>query len=212
MNRTSHPLVYYITDRKSAPAGDVLAVIAAAARAGVDWIQVREKDLATRALQELAAQAVAACAGTPARLLVNDRLDVALAAGAAGVHLPSDSFSPRIIRVKFGRELLIGVSCHSDEEVACAEREGADFVVFGPVFETRSKLRYGPPLGLDRLREVCRAARIPVLALGGIRLENAGACLEAGASGIAAISLFQQAPSVGELVAKLRARGGAASG
>lgn len=207
MNRTSPPLLYYITDRKSVPGGEVLPVIRTAARVGIDFIQIREKDLDTRALAALVAGAVEACAGSAARLLVNDRLDVAWVSGAAGVHLPADSFPPSLLRARFGEKWLIGVSCHSREDVERAEREGADFVVFGPVFETVSKLGYGPPLGLDRLREACRAARIPVLAVGGIRLENAAACLEVGAGGIAAITLFQKAESMDELIGKLRALG-----
>ena len=183
-----------------------MAVIAAAARAGVDLIQVREKDQSTRELLALVEQAVAVCAGTSARLLVNDRLDVALAAGPnVGVHLPADAIAPRVLRGRFGGGLLIGVSCHSVDEVARAETDGADFVVFGPVFETPSKIAYGPPLGLEKLAEACRAVRIPVLALGGITRENAGACLAAGASGLAAIRLFQQAESMEALVRELHA-------
>lgn len=212
MKRTSqpaaagHPLLYYITDRRQLSGGDVLAVIAAAARAGVDLIQVREKDLSTRELLALIEQAVAACAGTSVRLLVNDRLDVALAAGPdVGVHLPADAIAPCVLRGRFGGGLLIGVSCHSAIEVARAETDGADFVVFGPVFETPSKIAYGPPLGLEKLAEASRAVRIPVLALGGITRENAGACLAAGASGLAAIRLFQQTESMEALVRELRA-------
>lgn len=212
MKRTSqpaaagHPLLYYITDRRQAPGGDVLSIIAAAARAGLDFIQVREKDLGTRELLALVEKAVAVCARTTARLLVNDRLDVALAAGpAVGVHLPADAISPRLLRAKFGKGLLIGVSCHSVEEVKQAETEGADFVVFGPVFETLSKIDYGPPQGLEKLAEAGRVVRIPVFALGGITRGNARACLAAGASGLAAITMFQRAESLEALVRELRA-------
>lgn len=201
-----HPLLYYITDRRAVPGDDVLPVIAAAARAGVDLIQVREKDLDTRALLALVEKAAAACAGTSARLLVNDRLDVALAAGPGiGVHLPAESFSPRVLRTKFGEELLMGVSCHSLDEVKRAEADGANFVVFGPVFETPSKIAYGRPLGLAALAEACRAVQIPVLALGGVTFNNAASCFAAGASGLAAITLFQQAEPMETLVRELRA-------
>lgn len=201
-----HPRLCYITDRRQLPRANLLPFITAAARAGVDMIQVREKDLDARALLALVEKAVAACEGTSARLLVNDRLDVALAVGAnVGVHLPADSFSPRVLRAKFGEGLLIGASCHSVEEVKRAEAEGADFVVFGPVFETPSKIAYGPPLGLAALADACRAVRIPVLALGGVTLENAARCLAAGASGLAAITMFQQVESMDALVRELRA-------
>lgn len=212
MKRTSqpalagHPLLYYITDRRQLPSGDVLPIIAAAARAGLDFVQVREKDLCTQELLALVEKAVTACTGTTARLLVNDRLDVALAVGpAVGVHLPADAISPRVLRATFGKGLLIGVSCHSVEEVKQAETEGADVVVFGPVFETLSKIDYGPPQGLEKLAEACHIVGIPVLALGGITRGNAGACLAAGASGLAAITMFQRAESLEALVRELRA-------
>jgi thiamine-phosphate pyrophosphorylase len=210
----SKPILCYVTDRRAIPAvagtdpaGVLLERIAQAARAGVDWIQLREKDLDGRPLFELATKAVAACAaasraGKQTRLLINDRLDVAWAAHAAGVHLGESSIPAGEVtrwRDRSGRaDFLVGQSCHSLEAAAQAAADGADYIFFGPVFATPSKQAFGPPQGLQKLEQVCRAISIPVLAIGGITPENAAACLQAGAAGIAAIRLFQQAP---ELVA-----------
>jgi thiamine-phosphate pyrophosphorylase len=129
------------------------------------------------------------------RVYVNDRLDVALATGAAGVHLGEKSLPLGAViewRRSTGRsDFQVGVSCHSLESARAAEQGGADYIFFGPVYATPSKAAYGAPQGIERLREVCRSVEIPVLAIGGINLENAGACLEAGAAGIAAIRMFQ---------------------
>jgi len=211
-------LLYYITDR-SAFLGDesarrrrLLEKISEAARAGVNYIQLREKDLSTRELEALAREAVRAIrqaeklapdpwALTPA-LLINSRTDVASAVGADGVHLRSDDVSPqevrevwscgrgRLARAGSPQTPLIGVSCHSPSEVVQAAANGATFAVFAPVFEKKDSPAT-PPNGLAMLAQACRA-NIPVLALGGITLANARSCLEAGAAGIAAIRLFQE--------------------
>ena len=194
------PIVCYVTGRKSLAAGEggesVLGKIRAAAAAGVDWVQIREKDLSGRELLALAREAVAGCG--VARVMVNDRLDVALAAGAAGVHLGRESLSARDV-VGWCRggnapaEFVVGVSCHSLEEAREAESAGASYIFFGPVFDTPSKRGMGEPQGVARLGEICRSVTIPVLAIGGVAEENAADCIRAGGAGIAAIRMFQDA-------------------
>jgi thiamine-phosphate diphosphorylase len=151
-------------------------------------VQIREKDLPARDLFDLVRAAIA----TGAKIIVNSRMDVALAAGAAGVHLPAGSPPPDRWRAIAPPGFLIGASCHSVEEVRAAAQHGADYVVFGPVFAPRSKSTMLDPRGLELLEQAARASPIPVLALGGITSENAAACVGHGAAGIAAISLFQR--------------------
>ncbi len=184
-------LLYYITDRKQFPGGEgaqksaLLARIADAARSGVDLIQLREKDLASRQLEELARAAVEAVRGSPSRLLINSRTDVAMACGADGVHLRSHDVTPVVVRsVWHSGKPIIGVSCHSVADVRNAT--SADFAVFAPVFEKSGN----PGVGIERLREACGTG-IKVIALGGVTLQNAGACISAGAAGVAGIRLFQ---------------------
>ncbi len=215
-------LLYYITDR-TAFSGDessrrrrLLEKIAEAARAGVDYIQLREKDLASRELESLGREAVRVvrearklASGNrkpETAILINSRTDVVLAVQAEGVHLRSDDISPREVRQiwKCGGSALdplIGASCHSPAEVDQAAANGATFAVFAPVFEKKD-IPTTQPVGLAMLQQACRT-NIPILALGGITLSNARSCLEAGAAGIAAIRLFQEI-NIAEVVQHLR--------
>jgi thiamine-phosphate pyrophosphorylase len=188
---------YYITDRAAlGGCGELLDNITRRLGQGsIDYVQIREKDLSARALLDLVNRVLTLPNPGRARVLVNSRIDIALAAGAAGVHLPASSPPPERLRRIAPPGFLFAVSCHPVDEVRQAEAEGADFAVFGPVFHTPSKSGYGEPLGLDRLREACRAVRMPVLALGGVHIGDIGRCLEAGAGGVAGISLFQQTTS-----------------
>jgi len=219
------PIFCYVTDRRS------LEILPASARtqpgslqqpeinlldhsisravaAGVSWIQIREKDLDTHTLLEAARFAVDETRGTPTRVLINDRLDVALSANAAGVHLSEKSIPLESViewRRSSGRtDFQIGVSCHSLASALAAEAGGADYIFFGPIFATPSKAAFGAPQGIDRLRVVCASVKIPVLAIGGVDAENARDCLAAGVSGIASIRFFQNATNSTDLAAELK--------
>jgi thiamine-phosphate pyrophosphorylase len=201
-------ILCYVTDRhlldESNSLDLLLQSIERAAAAGVDLIHIREKDLTARELVEFTRRAIVAVhreakqrKAKPARIIVNDRLDVALAAEAAGVHLSSTSIpaAETVQWLKAGNapaDFTVGVSCHSLAEALAAEQAGANYIFFGPVYDTPSKAAFGKPQGVEKLAEVCRSIRIPVLAIGGVTETNAPECARAGAAGIAAIRLFQQ--------------------
>src|ERR1700722_3301328 len=224
------PILCYVTDRRSlspAAAGSDSALvekIEAVAAAGLDWVQIREKDLPGRELAALTREAVAR--RSAARIVVNDRLDVAVSESAGGVHLGeaslpvvdvakwvnrsesgvvvSDNGAASQFPVAASGDFLIGASCHSLDGAKAAVRGGADYIFFGPVFATPSKAKFGEPQGAEKLAMVCSAVPVPVIAIGGITLENAGECIAAGAAGIAAIRLFQDASNPAHVISNLK--------
>ena len=219
------PLLCYVTDRRTLPAVAPETSLAALAQkiqqvasAGVDWVQIREKDLTARDLAALTREVLRSTARSTSgragavRILVNDRLDVALAESAGGVHLGEKSLPVQEAKrlwqsnaLKGGvSDFLFGVSCHSLEAARVAETSGADYIFFGPVFATPSKTVFGAPQGLKRLKQVCRAVTLPVIAIGGITFENAASCIDAGAAGLAAIRLLQDSDDAAAVVMELR--------
>lgn len=212
----SKPILYLITrgatteatTPDSAEFRNILRQATAAVSAGIQLIQVREKLLTAQVLFELTAGIVAVTRGSLTRVLVNDRADIAAGAGADGVHLTTRSVSPEVIRQSFGAKILIGASTHSRAEVKAACEQGADFAVFGPIFATSSKEKYGPPLGPEKLEDaVHELPSFPLIALGGISLDNMNECLRAGASGIAAISLFGEPDTLAITVEQIKELG-----
>jgi len=220
------PILCYVTDRRNLQAAHqkdllepLLEKIELVAASGVDWIQLREKDLSGKQSASLTREAlrrVAKQTSRPqgaSRILVNDRLDVALAEQAGGVHLGENSLpvqeAKRFLQASpaaktLPPDFLVGVSCHSLQAAQSAALAGADYIFFGPVFATPSKTALGVPQGLERLAEVCTSLAIPVFAIGGISFENAPTCFSAGASGIAAIRLFQDSADLASVVRAIR--------
>ena len=200
--------LYVVTDRYEAAGRDLEEIVAAAAQGGAGAIQLREKDLSGRELAQLINEVLRKIGGS-CTLLINDRLDAAIANRAAGVHLGEQSL-PLAEASRLGQErrsnerFFVGASAHSLAVAQQAEKAGADYLVFGPIFATPSKAAFGAPQGVAKLREACAGLKIPVIAIGGITAENYAQCLEAGAAGIAAIRLFQDAENLPELVSRLR--------
>jgi len=186
------PLFYYITDRKRLHGISLMACIHRAVGRGVDFIQIREKDLDDREVFDLTRGALAHTIRTQCRVLVNGRADIALAAGADGVHLPSTGLQIKDIRKWTPDDFLIGVSVHTPAEIRSACAQGADYLLLGHIFPTESKAGYGPPLGLRKLKNACRISTVPVLGLGGITPDVIDSVLRTGAAGVAGISLFQK--------------------
>lgn len=198
--------LYLVTDRRQTHGRDLVAVIDAALAAGVGAVQLREKDLAGRELFLLAEAVRTSCARYGAKLFINDRVDVALAVDADGVQLGAASMPIGAAREILGAQKFIGASIHSLEEGKNAERAGADFVVFGPVYFTPSKAAYGEPQGVERLKEIVEKTSLPVYAIGGINLEGVGAVRGAGARGVALISAVMSAADPAAAAKKLLAR------
>ena len=211
----SKPILYLITRGATTEAttagspefAEIIEQVSQAVAAGIDLVQLREKRLSARVVFELTRQVVSLTRGSATRVLVNDRADIAAAAGADGVHLTRKSIDAATIRRTFGSEFLIGVSSHSADEAMTAEQAGADFVVFGPVFETASKRAYGAPVGVEKLSSVIdELADFPLFALGGITIDNCPSCLDAGARGIAGISLFSEPQELKSIAARIKKR------
>jgi thiamine-phosphate pyrophosphorylase len=205
------PLVHLITDR--AIVADPAARLAEAVRAlppGSVAVHLREKELGGRALLELGLRLAEVCRAHGQQLLVNDRLDVASACGAAGVHLPASGVAPAEARRLLGPGALIGVSCHTASEVRRAREGGADYATFSPIWETPSKLAFGAPLGLEALRAASRLG-LPLVALGGVGVARAGEAFAAGASGVAVIRAWLTGPDPGAVVRGLLAAAEAAA-
>jgi thiamine-phosphate pyrophosphorylase len=202
------PITYLITGGASSPADPsgegvaaLLRLVERAAEARVALVQIREKDLSARTLFELASRAAALTRGSETRVLVNDRADVARAAGCDGVHLSTRSLEAGVVRRAFGEDFLVGVSAHTRAEALAAREGGADFAVFGPVFDTPSKRAYGPPVGPEALREAALAlSPFPLVALGGVSEGNVEEVLRAGAEGVAGIRLFADGQNLARMV------------
>jgi len=212
MYSPAKPVSYLISSGQTTPATtssgkdfqDILKLIQAAVAAKIDLIQVREKHLSTKVLYELVAGAAEITSSSATKLLVNDRADVAVSAGADGVHLTTHSLPVAVVRQAFGSDFLIGVSAHSLDQVRAARDAQADFVVFGSVFQTPSKEQYGPPVGLGQLKQVCAELNgFPVLAIGGVSESNFADCLGAGARGVAAIRMFAELRLLSSIVARI---------
>lgn len=195
--------LYVVTDRSLTKGRSLEVVIEAALAGGAKAIQLREKDLSTRDLYQLVERLLPIVRGQGASLLINDRVDLTLVLPIDGVHLSRTSLPPAEARALLGPARLIGVSCHSPEEAIEAERGGADFIAFGPLFPTPSKAPYGPPVGLTRLSEVRRQVRLPILGIGGITVVNVASVVAAGADGAAIISAVMAADDPAHAVSAL---------
>jgi thiamine-phosphate pyrophosphorylase len=191
--------LYLITDRKLFNAQcSMYMALETALEAGVDAIQLREKDLSVRQLFDMAVWMRELTEEYAAKLFINDRVDVALSVGADGVHLGRSSIPAYAVRKISGDKLMVGVSTHGIEETMMAEKDGADFITVGPIYETPSKLKYGKPIGVDALRGVKSRVSIPVFAVGGIKLDRVKEVRDAGADGIAVISAILGAKDIKE--------------
>ncbi|MGE0644179.1 MAG: thiamine phosphate synthase [Nitrospira sp.] len=189
-----------VTDRHQVQGRSLSTALQHAVQAGVQAIQLRERDLSTGELLSLAREIQAMTTSRPVSLIVNDRVDLAMALDLQGIHLRSNSLSSRSVRSIVGSDRLIGVSTHSAEDVRRASQDGADYVVLGPIFDTPSKRSFGAPLGLDLLTEVCRHSPIPVFAIGGVTSVRVRDVRQAGAYGVAVIGALLARDDIGTAV------------
>ena len=197
---------YLVTDRHLASDEFLMRLIRRASEAGIDRIQIREKDLGGQALMKLVRQAMEMVDGGRATLLVNDRLDVALSASAHGVHLGREGLPADVARRIAGEDLIIGASAHSMDEALEAQERGADYLFIGPIFPTPSKAAFGEPLGVPKLEAVLRRIKIPAYAIGGVTPERLAILRDLPLTGVAMISAFVRAPSVADLVHQVHQR------
>lgn len=193
-----------VTDRRQTRGRPLPALLNQAVLAGVPAIQLRERDLPTGELLALAQEIQTVTASHAIPLIINDRIDLALALDLAGVHLRSDSLPVPIARRLLGSHRLIGISTHSVEEVRRANRDRADYIVLGPIFDTPSKHSFGPALGLDLLTDACRQSTVPIFAIGGITRERVCEVRQAGAHGVAVIGALLTSEDVGAAIREFR--------
>ena len=198
--------LYLVTDRTLSLGRSTVEVVRAAIRGGVSCVQLREKGCSTREFMDEARLLKALLAGTGVPLFINDRLDVALAVGADGVHLGQNDLPIADARRLVGNRMIIGISAESVADAIRAEAEGADYIGASPVFTTPTKTDTAPPLGLDGLRAIRRAVQLPLVAIGGINADNAAQVLRAGADGLAVVSAIVSAPCPRTAAAGLRQR------
>jgi thiamine-phosphate pyrophosphorylase len=196
--------LYFITGQRLPGMRTLEVSVEEACRAGVRAVQLRQRELDVRSRFELALRLRAITSKHGAALLVNDRVDVALAAESDGVHCPESGFPPAMVHRLAGADFVVGASAHSLARALDAESEGADFITFGPVFDTPSKASFGPPQGLDRLRKIVAAVRIPVFAIGGISPATTKACIECGAAGVAVVSAILSSPDIAATVGEFK--------
>ena len=189
------PKLMLITDGSLETDSSALDKIICGCRSGLPAIQLREKSMETRKLWELAAMLHQKTSEYKTFFSINDRIDIAIALNADGIQLSEKSLPPQIAK-KLNPSLMVGVSVHSLEMGQRAEQEGADYLIFGPIFDTPSKRAFGPPQGLAQLEKMTSNLSIPVLAVGGIIPLNARSCIEAGAHGVAAINVFMQSQEI----------------
>ena len=185
-----------VTDRRQTNGRPLVPLLQRVLTAGVPAIQLRERDLSARELVTLAREVQAVTAPRRSQLLINDRIDVALALEGVGVHLRSNSLPVSVARQLLGAQRLLGVSVHAVEEVLSAQSQGADYIVLGPIYETPSKQMFGPPLGIHTLKKACRLVRIPIIGIGGVTAARAREMRRAGAFGVAVITAVLGAADV----------------
>ena len=185
-----------VTDRHQTKGRPLVSLLQRVLAAGISTIQLRERDLSARELVALAREVRVVTGSCNSQLLINDRIDVALALEGVGVHLRSNSLPPSVARRLLGPQRLMGISVHSVEEAVQAESQGANYIVLGPIYETPSKQMFGPPLGIQTLEKACRLVRIPIVGIGGVTAERAREMRRAGAFGVAVITAILGADDV----------------